>query len=258
MPQNWIFDVFITDDNSSDGTVEEVLFLFPNINIEVSKNNLYWARGMNTSWNIALNKGNYNAFLLINDDVTLDISFWNNIFITHQYCILNNNCEGIYVSSTIDKLSRKLSYGGKKLLKNYFRFQLIEIKPLKSVPIKCDVANANILFIPMSIVNLLGIFDNKYIHGIADYDYTLTANAKKIPIYVTPNYGGYCTNDHGNNWLNSSFSLKERVKYLYSPKGLSYKEYCYYLFKHFPFYAPYGILMLWIKTLFPFLWDRLK
>lgn len=257
LPANWFFDIFITDDNSSDGTVEEVTLNFPEVNIEVSSNNLYWARGMNLSWKRAIDRGDYEAFLLLNDDVILSNSFWYYIDYTNQFCINQNNQEGIYVSSTQDPFSKKISYGGRKLNRKFYRIKLEIVKPTNQ-PIECNVTNANILFVPMNVVKSIGIFDEKYIHGIADYDYSLTAYSKRIPIYVTPNYGGFCTDDHGTNWLSSNYSLIERIKYLKSPKGLAYCQYAYYLWKHFPFYMPYGIIMLWMKTLFPQLWVRFK
>lgn len=257
LPANWFFDIFITDDNSSDGTVEEVILNFPDVNIEVSSNDLFWARGMNKSWNKAIEKGEYESFLLLNDDVILRSSFWRDIDYTHQFCINQHNQEGVYVSSTQDAFSKKISYGGRKLIRKFYRFEIEIIKPTNK-PIECQLTNANILFIPISVVKSIGIFDEKYIHGIADYDYSLTAYSSKIPIYVTPNYGGFCTDDHGTNWLPSNYSLKERIKYLKSPKGLAYRQYTYYLWKHFPFYTPYGIILLWMKTFFPQLWVKFK
>lgn len=257
LPNSWSFDIFITDDNSNDGTVEAVMSQLPNVHIEISKENLYWARGMNKSWSRAILKGKYDAFLLLNDDVILHNSFWEDIVSTHHFCINQNNIEGIYVSSTQDAISKQFSYGGRKLIKRVFGIKLLKIEP-QNKPIQCQLTNANILFVPMSIVKRIGIFDRKYIHSIADYDYSLTAHAQKIPIYVTPNYGGYCTDDHGVSWLPSNTSLKQRILYLKSPKGLAYNEYCYYLWKHFPLQAPYGIMMLWMKTFFPFVWEKFK
>lgn len=256
-PINWDISIFITDDNSSDETVSSIISNFPDINITVSKNNLYWARGMNESWKRALSEFKYDAFLLLNDDVILFENFWFNIKSTHDYCLKYNKVGGVYVCSTLDPFNNSITYGG-SILKKYFLRIKTEILIPSITPLTCQLTNANILFVTLNVVNKIGILDDKYIHGIADYDYSLSAISKKIKVYVTPNYGGYCINDHGSNWLNSSYSLKDRIDYLYSPKGLSYKEYCYYLFKHFPFYAPYGIFMLWMKTLFPIFWDKLK
>ena len=109
------------------------------------------------------------------------------------------------------------------------------------------------------VINNLGFFDTTFTHGIADYDYTLNAGKKGYPIVVCPNYQGSCINDHGNNWLSTSSTLKNRVTYLYSPTGLSYREYTYYIKKNFGVIAyVFAVSKLWLKTIFPFIWDVLK
>ena len=109
-----------------------------------------------------------------------------------------------------------------------------------------------------SVVKAIGILDDRYIHQFGDYDYTLVASRNGIPVLVCPGFGGYCSDDHGNNWLQAHSSLKKRINFLYSPLGLSYKEQTYYLWKNFKFQFPYYFSMLWLKTLFPVLWEKYK
>ena len=53
-------------------------------------------------------------------------------------------------------------------------------------------------------------------------------------------------------------SLKERLAYMNSPKGLSYCEFLDFVKSYFPKdYYPIMVKM-WIKTLFPFVYDILK
>ena len=84
------------------------------------------------------------------------------------------------------------------------------------MPIECSIANANILMVTKEVVNKIGIFDSKYIHQFAYYDYTLAASERGIPVLLCPGIGGHCVDDHGI-WL--SAGSPERLKYLYSPKG---------------------------------------
>jgi GT2 family glycosyltransferase len=257
LPDFLKFDIYLTDDNSTDGTVELLKKKFPRINIDVSNSFLYWARGMNVSWKRAINAKKYDAYLLLNDDVVLSRNFWYDILETHSYSLKTKNKEGVYVSTTIDPITKKITYGGSKLKFIFFGFNLLKITP-DIKPIECEITNANILFVTKSVVDQLGVFDEMYIHGFADYDYSLSARKLNFPIYVTPNYGGFCINDHGKNWLPQETKLKDRISFLYSPKGLAYREYRYYLKKHFPIQTPYYILMIWMKTFFPFIWDKVK
>jgi len=125
-------------------------------------------------------------------------------------------------------------------------------------PQQCHFANGNILWICGDVVNKIGIFSIKFTHGIADFDYTLTAHKHKVPLWVAPDICGFCSNDHGNSWQSMKAPLKDRIAYLKSPKGLAFKEYLYFIKKKFPFFYPYSFVMLLLKTLFPFIWDRLK
>ncbi len=104
----------------------------------------------------------------------------------------------------------------------------------------------------------IGIFDERYTHGIADFDYSMSAVKKGIPVLLAPNIGGICIHDHGKPWKPNNVPLKERISYLKSPKGLAYKEYLYYIKKHFPLFLPYSFIMLWLKTLLPFIWTNFK
>lgn len=252
------FDIYLVDDGSTDGTYEEINKHFPAVIIINGLGNLFWARGMGLAWETALSaNSDYDSFLLLNDDVILTENFLIDLLSTHKYCLEHFNQTGIYVSSTKDLINSKISYGGKLIRKKGIKVKSITINP-SDVPVPCSMANANILMVTMAVVKAIGILDPKYIHQYADYDYTLTASEQGIPVLLCPGLGGYCVNDHGNGWLSSDSSLKDRIKYLYSPKGLAYRERLYYLKKNFKYQFPYYFIMLWLKTIFPFFWDKFK
>jgi GT2 family glycosyltransferase len=257
LPPDWEIKVFLTDDNSTDDTVEEVLTSFPDVDIEVSQGDLFWARGMNVSWRRSMRHGRADAYLLLNDDVVLYPDFWQNIQYTNSYCLEKHSSQGLYVCSTQDANSLEITYGGRIVSNLMFKIESILINPT-DFPQPCQITETNILYVPSNVVEQIGVFDDNYVHGLADYDYSLTAYSQNIPIYVTPNFGGICENDHGPNWLSSDFSFKQRLQYLKSPKGLAFKEYKYYLKKHFPYYAPIGVILLLLKTFFPIFWDKFK
>ncbi len=250
-------DVYLVDDGSTDGTSFEVHKKYPKINIIKSKGNLFWAGGMRLAWKTALKSGNYDAFLLLNDDVKLIPNFFENIINTHKYSLEKYGFGGVYTCSTIDDKTEEISYGGMKIKKLFFKVNYKKVIP-SNKPINCNMANANILFVTKNVVDKIGILDPIFIHGEADYDYSLLANENKIPVLVCPNIGGYCENDHGNNWVAKGSTFSKRLDYLYSPKGLAYKEHLYFVKKHYPFSLPYAFTMLWLKTIFPSLWDNFK
>jgi len=252
------FDIYLVDDGSTDGTYEEINRQFPAVIIIKGSGNLFWARGMRLAWETALSADfEYDAFLLLNNDVILSENFIGTLIETHEFCLRNMNQSGIYVCSTIDPGSSDISYGGKLISKKGIKVKSFRVNP-SEVPVPCSVANANILMVTNAVVKTIGILDPRYVHQIADYDYTLTASEKGIPVMVCPGIGGFCVNDHGNSWLSSGSSLKDRILYLYSPTGLAYREQLYYLKKNFRYQFPYYFILLWLKTIFPFVWDKFK
>lgn len=256
-PIGYSFDIYLVDDGSTDNTSDEVKQIYPDVSIIKGNGNLYWAGGMRLAWNTAISNKKYSAFLLLNDDVVLNVDFIDNLIETEKYSLSQYNRTGIYSGATIDKISKNITYGGERIKTNHFLVKSQLIIPT-NLPQECDLTNANILWIGSEVVEEIGIFDDIYTHGIADFDYSLRAKKRGIPVYLAPNVGGICTFDHGVNWKSKKHSFKERVSFLKSPKGLAYHEYLFYIKRHFPLYLPYSFTMLWVKTFFPFLWDKFK
>lgn len=251
------FDIYLVDDGSTDGTYESVKTRFPSANIIKGNGNLFWAGGMRLAWETALKENKYDAFLLLNDDVLLTESCLINLLVAHHHSLKVKGEAGIYVGSTVDGKNQNITYGGHLITKNGFILRTRKVIPT-NYPQICHLANANILWVSRECVNQIGIFEKFYTHGIADYDYTYNAFKHDIPLWIAPGVCGICMNDHGYNWQKQSVTLKERIRYLKSPKGLAYKEYLYYIRKNFPLFFPYSFTMLWVKTIFPIFWEKLK
>lgn len=248
--EDWKMDIYLTDDGSTDGTSIAVRERFPEVHILKGSGELYWAGGMRNSWTHALKKG-YDAYLLLNDDTNIKSDLFSKIIDTNDFSYKNHDRNGIYVGATMDSDSRKISYGGYNF-KNRFLATTIMLPVNNNIPQLCELGNANIMWVPSNIVEEIGILSKGYIHGMADYDYTLKAVEKDIPVWLIPGISGECVNDHSNpydKFMNLNF--KDRIKMLYSPLGLDFSSQVHHMKKHFPLRYPIFYLIGWFKVFFP-------
>ncbi|MET1054831.1 MAG: glycosyltransferase family 2 protein [Pedobacter sp.] len=252
LPEGTALSVFLTDDNSSDGTREALREQYPQVNVFKGSGQLFWAGGMRNSWTEAL-KADPDYYLLLNDDTLLEKDAIKKLL--KYYDVYGTEPNALAIGSTIDH-NNEISYGGRLLynqnkVQNYTAYSETEY-------VECDLANANIMMVPREIVERVGILSDMYTHSIADFDYTMKAKKAGFKAVVMPGVLGSCIDDHGNNWKSGKASLKERISYLKSPKGLAYKEYMAFIKHHFPTHAPEAFFKLWMKTLFPVIWDKFK
>ncbi|WP_208394805.1 glycosyltransferase family 2 protein [Mucilaginibacter gilvus] len=247
-------DIYLLDDGSTDGTAEAVAAAFPAVKIVKGSGNLFWAGGMRAVWHYAMAQKHYNFFLLYNDDVVLMDGSLKRFIGTYTQLAASGV---VLVGSTLSLLSNKMSYGGRALY-NLKHAAYYPLDPPEATPVPCHLGNANVFLVDAAVVDKIGVFCDAYTHYLADYDYTLTAFKAGMQVLLAPGFYGYCEHDHGDNWLSGKQPLKKRINYLYSVKGLAYKEYLFYIKKHFP--ADYfgAFVKLWMKTLFPIIWDKFK
>lgn len=255
------FSIFLTIDGSTDGTAEAVKEQFPEVILFYGDGNLFWSGGMRFCYENTLNsETKFDSFLLLNDDTVLFPNALDEL-VNDLHSV--NSPQSIIVGSTQGKnarLANDFTYGGKILLNNY-NANAKFVLPNGESPQICHLGNANIMLIPAVTIQKIGFLSAKFTHGIADYEYTLRARKHGIPSYITSNFLGICHigDNQVKNWKNSSNStLKERINYLYSPKGLAYKEYIFYIKTYFPVYFIHAWSLLWLKTFFPFIWEKLK
>jgi GT2 family glycosyltransferase len=252
LPEGVRIKIFLTDDASKDGTADAVRQYAPHAEVYHGTGNLYWAGGMRHTWRKALHSG-AEFYLLLNDDTTL---FPYAVSELLQTSLADAGAPAIAVGSTCDESSGSISYGGWKLRSKWL-WKSERVQAEQEVA-ECDFANANIMLVPQGVVDKIGILADHFTHSLADYDYTLKARKAGFKVQVAPRFLGHCSDDHGNNWKPQCTSLKERIHYLRSPKGLAYKEYLKFIGDHFPLSYPSAFCKLWMKTLFPVLWDRFK
>ena len=251
---------YITDDGSTDGTSEALVSTFKDINLCLLKGtgDLYWAGGMRNSWAEAT-KAQYDGFLLINDDIVVKENLFTEIIFTDNFSQKEYNKSGIYIGSTCEIADEsKISYGG-RILTNKWKHSMRLVVPNGKTPQKCDLGNANVMFVPGEVYKKLGMFYSGYTHGSADYDYTLSAVKKNIPVLITPTVCANCDDDHHfslNNFAGKK--LAARIKYAYSPVGFAFSNYLLYNKRNFWYRVVFVWIIGWIRILVPSFSVRIK
>ena len=218
-----VLSVFLTDDGCTDGTADAIRETYPskNITILMGDGNLYWAGGMRNSWNAALKlHEEWDFYLLLNDDTVLQDIAFEELLNTHVYCLNKYHKEGIYSGITCAHDDpNHITYGGDVIL-NKFTGKRKRLS-ISDTPQMCDFTNANIMLVPKSIVDAIGILYSGYKHSAADFDYTYKARSLGYPVLVTANACGCCDFDHESQELIKkkilSMPLCERRKFFSNP-----------------------------------------
>ncbi|NLX67613.1 MAG: glycosyltransferase family 2 protein, partial [Bacteroidales bacterium] len=139
-PSEYTFDIFLTDDGSTDGTGEALKKLYPQITLIQGSGNLFWAGGMRMAWESAMRECSYDAFLLLNDDVMLNSDFLLNLMKTEEHSLQKRGKKGIYSGATVDETTGIVSYGGSKIKANHIVMKSQLLSP-REFPQECEITN---------------------------------------------------------------------------------------------------------------------
>jgi GT2 family glycosyltransferase len=239
-----VFDVYLTDDGSSDGTWDAVMTNFPSVNLIKGDGNLYWCRGMIKAWKYAIEKDNYDGFLWLNNDSylygnALNIMF-DSIDEAGDYSIIS----GAFISES----TQQTSYGGK--IKDEL---LIPNGQLQ----KFTQLNGNFVFISKKVFEKIGLLDRIFHHSLGDYDYGYRAIKADITLYLTPCHVGICDrNNQISIPYNKQYSITKRFNFLYSPLGPSpFSTFKFNVRHHSIFRALLSFLSVNFMCLFPIIFN---
>lgn len=254
--------VFLTDDGCTDGTADAIKAEFCDKNIHIIKGNghCYWAGGMRLAWKEALKASTpWEYYLLINDDTIVLSNVFEELIRTHNYVLETTGNVGIYSGITCDiNDETKITYGG-EIFKSNNKGDSLAVKP-SDTPKKVDLTNANILLIPKRVIEKIGIFHKGYIHGCADYDYSLTAQRENIPTFTTAHICGKCEFDHmdGKSEIDRliSMSFNERKKYILHPTH-SDKDYLLFIKRNLPKRYIFCWILRKIRLYLPYLYKQI-
>lgn len=212
------FEVYLVDDGCTDGTPIIVKQDYPEVNIIEGDGTLFWNRGMYAAWKASMKGGHYDGVLWLNDDTLMRSDALEILYTNAQ-----KHPDSILVGTIRDLADNEYTYGG------YIKKNSI-LKPVDDA-IPCCYFNGNIVYVPSSVSEKIGILDYYFRHSKGDFEYGIRARKNGICCYAIPCIGNCDRNSPYVKWMDESLSLTQRFKVLYSPLGNNPLEAFHYLKK---------------------------
>lgn len=230
--KNLEFGFVILDDNSADGTPEQLTQLQQegwDITLLHGDGNSFWAGGMRKAIACAKKHTDTDYYLMVNDDVEFyPMVIEKMVEEAERFREKNGKAEAL-VGPMCDRTG-KFSYGGIRYQKG---IHYAEIGP-ESENRSCDSFNMNCLLLEKETFLAVPNFDEHYIHTLADFDYGLCMKRMGIPMQVVDFYAGVCPdNDPKGGWSDRNLTRRERLKKKESVKGAPFGPWFYFLRKNF-------------------------
>lgn len=214
-------DVYLVDDNSNDGTKEAIKNSFPQVHIISGNGNLFWNRGMHIAWQTAMSEADYDFFLWLNDD-SIPYPY---LLQELLHCSKLKDDKAI-ISGLIENAEKtKVIYGGRDFERNLIQ-ATGKMESIRNL-------NGNVVLVPSVVVKKIGILDPYFHHDLGDVDYGYRAQKNNIEVVTTERPVAYGFENPIMRMRLKSSSLKERIKYLYSPLGANPRINFYFRKKYF-------------------------
>lgn len=218
-----VFDFYVTDDASSDGTAELLLSRYPSIHLCRGDGSLFWNGGMRLAWQVASQR-RHDFYLWLNDDTFLYCDAVQNLLAAHHCGMKMNGRAGIVVGATEDQGGR-LSYSGERQ-KNKWLLPLTLTRLAPNGQLQaCDTFNGNCVLVSLGAAEALGNLDGGFVHAMGDTDYGLRARRLGVPIWLAPCFVGHCVNDNGlyPGAAGDRQPLLTQWKNMFAPKALPWR-----------------------------------
>jgi len=237
-------DVFLVDDGCSDGTGDAVRGRFPQVRVLQGSGSLYWCGGMRKAWDAAA-KGDYDAYLWLNDDVALHDDALAVLEATLEEGRREDGRLGIAVGSTVSTDAagnQRTSYGG---------MGPRGVESPGKTSRRIELFNGNIVLVSRDAYDTLGNLSRAYTHAMGDIDYGIRAKRKGVPVRLAPGYQGRCTGNTLPRWRRPDVPIWTRLYELHRPTGCPPWQMAWLIARSGGWYFPWSVLKLYLKALFP-------
>jgi GT2 family glycosyltransferase len=247
--QHHDIDFYLVDDGSTDTTVDDVKAEFPFVNIISGSGSLYWAGAMRLGWS-KISQKNYDALIVVNDDVQFYIDAIENAITDYNEIIKSNDDIDIdfaLVGSTNYFNNPELvSYGGQKRSSFWHPLKFKIIQPTSEIQ-EAITLNMNFAIIPIKTIDKFGFLESYFLHGGADFEFGLRLIKNRGKVFIMRGFVGSC--DRNPERLYSS-NIKERFKEFHHPKNQPFSQRIKYFKTYGGLLWPFLFVLPYVKLIF--------
>lgn len=230
-PKGVEVEIFLSDDNSPDGTANAIARHFPAVHLIAGSGKDFWAGGMRRSFDAALKVG-FDFYLWLNDDTLLSRNAIEVMLATARNAESTSAFGTIVVGSITSRDGTTVTYGGVDF-PIWWRRTTPRIIYSDTSPINCESFNGNCVLISSAAASVVGNLDPIFTHGLADFDYGLRASALGVKVLVAPGVLGACDrNPSGGTFLDRKLPLSMRWRAVRSDKGFPPRPWAVYTRRH--------------------------
>jgi GT2 family glycosyltransferase len=237
-------DVFLVDDGCSDGTGDAVRRRFPQVRILPGYGSLYWCGGMRKAWTAAA-EGDYDAYLWLNDDVSLREDSLAILASTLEEGRREDGRGGIAVGSTLST-----DAGGAEVT-SYGAMGPAGVEKPGEMARRIELFNGNIVLVSRDAYRILGNLSAAYTHGLGDIDYGIRAKQKGVPVRLAAGHQGSCDGNKTPRWRRRDLPVWTRLYELHRPTGCPPWQLARLIWRNGGWYFPWSVLKLYVRALFP-------
>lgn len=183
MVPNLEWEIFLLDDASPDDTASRIKAQFPQIHVLHGTGQLFWNHGMCRAHQAAKDAGNWDAYLLFNDDTDLYPDAIIGFFETFQ--AQNDHAPAALIGGLVDPDTKVDTYGGYTRLSR-LRPMNVQRCAVTGQTTAVDTFNGNFVLIPAADFDRIGGLFDGYRHNYGDLDagYQLSKEGCDIYLYA--------------------------------------------------------------------------
>lgn len=219
--------VLLYDDGSSDGTVEAVGRLHPEVEVVRGRGGHYWSASMAAAQDRALALAAPDHLLWFNDDVELLPNALETLLTTARRL----GDEAVVVGCLVDRRSGATTYSGYRRTGRR-PLSLAALAPTATAQ-QVATFNGNVVLVPRRVYQAVGVVDREYQHAYGDIDYGYRVRSAGFASWMAPGVLGFCArNPVAGSWLDPELLVRKRVGLLLGRKGMPLRSHHRFFRRH--------------------------